>query len=119
MAGTQRIKDTAKSRNIEVEPADIITLDEMEAVLAEVAADMGLYVSHITVLGRVRYPGNRHWHLKHHDEQVGCLDLTYWPQGQLFWISIRNYESAWVHDAGERLVPALEAALQSGPHDTV
>lgn len=61
MAPTKRIKDTAKSRNIEIELADIITLDEMEVVLIEVATEMGLYVSHITVLGRVRYPGNRHW----------------------------------------------------------
>ena len=72
---------------------------------------MGLYVSHITVLGRVRYPGNRHWHLKRTPDTPGCLDLTYWPQGELFWISIRNYEPRWVHDAGQRIKPALEAAL--------
>ena len=110
---TQRIEDTAKSRNIEVELAGIISLDEMETVLTGVADEMGLYVSHITVLGRVRYPGNRHWHLKHHDENVGCLDLTYWPQGELCWVSIRNYEPTWVHDAGRRIGPALEAALRS------
>lgn len=113
MATTRRIKDTAKSRNIEVQLSGVITLDEMEAVLTDVAATMGLYVSHITVLGRVRYPGNRHWHLKHDRETVGCLDITYWPRGELLWISIRNFEPRWVHDAGQRLGPALEAALLS------
>ena len=111
MATAKRIKDTAKSRNIEIELADLISLDEMETVLTEVATEMGLYVSHITVLGRVRYPGNRHWHLKRTPDTPGCLDLTYWPQGELFWISIRNYEPGWVHDAGQRLKPALETAL--------
>mgnify|MGYP001821041012 FL=1 len=93
---------------------DVITLDQMEVVLNEVAAGMDLYVSHITVLGRVRYPGNRHWHLKNRHEKVGCLDLTYWPQGALLWVSIRNYEPAWVHGAGEQIGPALAAALSSG-----
>jgi len=85
----------------------------METVLTEVAADRGMYVSHITVLGRVRYPGNRHWHLKRHGEKVGYLDLTYQPQGALFWISIRNYEQVWVHEAGKRIVPALQADLRN------
>lgn len=119
MAGTKRIKDTAKSCNLEVELADIISLDDMEAVLTEVATGRDLYVSHITVLGRVRFPGNRHWHLKNHHETVGCLDLTYWPQGELFWISIRNYEPLWVHEAGLQLVPALEAALRSRRNESV
>jgi len=111
VATTKRISDTAKSRNIEIELAEVISLDEMEVVLTEVATELGLYVSHTTVLGRVKYPGNRHWHLKRTPDTPGCLDLTYWPQGELLWISIRNNEPGWVHDSGQRLEPALEAAL--------
>lgn len=67
----------------------------MESVLAEAAASIGLQFSHITTLGTKRYPGNRHWHLKQHPREKGCLDLTYWPGGRLMWITIRNYEPAW------------------------
>lgn len=83
----------------------------MESVLAEAAASIGLQFSHITTLGTKRYPGNRHWHLKQHPREKGCLDLTYWPGGRLMWITIRNYEPAWVHEAGELLGPALESHL--------
>ena len=83
----------------------------MEAALAEVAATMDLHISHITQLGTKRYPGNRHWHLKHDGEATGCLDLTYWPEAPLLWVSIRNYEPAWVHADGERIVPALASRL--------
>ena len=90
-----------------------LSLDEMEVVLDEVASAFGLRISHITTLGRKRYPGNRHWHLTKNPATTGCLDITYWPSGSLMWISMRHSEPPWVHDAGQRLGPALEAQLEA------
>ena len=67
--------------------------------------------THITTLGAKRYPGNRHWHLKQQSRAKGCLDVTYWPGGPLMWISMRNYEPAWVHRAGPQLRSALSMGL--------
>lgn len=108
-----RIKNTAKTKNLEVALTGAPSVDEMEAVLDEVASELGLRISHITTLGRKRYPGNRHWHLTQDPATTGCLDVTYWPSGLLMWVSIRNNEPAWVHDAGQLLGPALEARLES------
>jgi len=58
-----RIKDTDKTKNLEVAMTGAQSVDEMEAVLDEVASEIGLRISHTTTLGRKRYPGNRHWHL--------------------------------------------------------
>jgi hypothetical protein len=112
--GRATVKDTAKTRNIGVRMGDEITLDEMEAALDEVAATMSLRISHITRLGTKRYPGNRHWHLKQEAGTTGCLDVTYWPQAPLLWISIRNHEPAWVHDDGELLASLLGSRLDAG-----
>ncbi len=108
-----RVKNTDKTKNHEVAVTGDLSVDEMEAVLDEVASELGLRISHITTLGRKRYPGNRHWHLTQDPATTGCLDVTYWPSGSLMWVSIRNSEPAWVHDAGQLLGPALEAQLAS------
>lgn len=108
-----RVKDTDKTKNLEVALTGALSVDEMEVVLDEVAFALGLRISHITSLGRKRYPGNRHWHLTQDPPTKGCLDVTYWPSGSLMWISTRNYEPAWVHCAGRLLGPALEAQLES------
>ncbi len=105
------ITDTASTKNREILVLELRSLDDMETALVEVAADHGMYISHVTTLGRRRYPGNRHWHLKRDPGESGCLDVTYWPDGPLMWISIRNSEPAWVHDAGQHLGPALERHL--------
>ncbi len=111
MNAPNRVKNTDRTTNLEVAVTDDLSVDEMEAMLEEVAADMGLYFSHITTLGTKRYPGNRHWHLKQNPKTSGCLDVTYWPRGALMWISMRKYEPAWVHEAGRALGPALEGQL--------
>ena len=79
--------------------------------MARVAGEMGLRISHVTVLGRKRYPGNRHWHLTEDPPTRGCLDITYWPEGPLMWVSIRHSEPTWVQRAGRELGPALAAKL--------
>ncbi len=58
------IKDTDKSRNTQVTVTGDMSLDAMEAVLADVGEDLGLVLSHITTLSRKKYPNNRHWHFK-------------------------------------------------------
>jgi hypothetical protein len=120
---TAKIKSTSKTRNLQIPvPASSsadkgntapLDVDQMESALTEVGMKMGLYISHITKLGSKRYPGNRHWHLKRDPKENGCLDITYWPQGLALWVSIRNYEPAWVHDAGEQIVPELEEYLKN------
>jgi len=46
--------------------------------------------AHITTLSRKKYPGNRHWHFKEATKSKGCLDVTFWPEGSLFWITVRK-----------------------------
>ena len=114
VAAKHAVKNTDKSTNVEVAVAGDLSLDEMEPVLAETASDIGLQFSHITTLGAQRYPGNRHWHLKQNPRERGCLDVTYWPSGPLMWITIRHYEPAWVHEAGQLLALELEARFTRG-----
>jgi len=107
------IKDTDKSKNILVEVGDDLTLDEMEKVLTNAGNDLEMVISHITTLSRKKYPGNRHWHFKEATKSKGCLDVTFWPEGPLFWITIRHYEPDWVHKAGRDLAVLLKKKLVS------
>ena len=119
MSSVQRAKvaSTEKTTNLNVPVRGDLSLDDMESALREVAAELGMYVSHITTLGTKRYPGNRHWHLKQSPRTTGCLDVTYWPQGALLWISMRHYEPDWVHESGRRLGTELENRLEGPPPD--
>lgn len=105
------IKDTDKSRNIQVAVSGKMSLDAMEAVLVDVSRELGLKLTHTTTLGRKKYPNNRHWHFKEDLRANGCLDVTYWPEGALLWITIRNYEPEWVHRSG----PNMAALLSKRP----
>ena len=111
------VRDTDRSTNLEIRVGDAISVEEMEALLADVAATIGLAFSRITTLGAKKYPGNRHWHLKQNPKEKGCLDVTYWPNGPLMWVTMRNYEPDWVRDAGHRLGPAIERQLKINPPD--
>ena len=109
--GRPTVKNTERTTNLEVAGTGEWSVDDMEATLAEVATDLGLYISHITTLGTKRYPGNRHWHLKQHPRTRGCLDVTYWPGSPVMWISMRRNEPGWVHESGCRLGRELERRL--------
>ncbi len=111
VAKRAKVASTEKTTNLEIAVTDDLSLDEMESVLLEVATNLGMYFSHITVLGARRYPGNRHWHLKQDPRTKGCLDVTYWPGGPLMWVSMRHYEPEWVHESGRRLGSELERRL--------
>lgn len=106
-----KIASTDRTTNLDVPVTGELSLDEMEMVLLESATELGMYFSRITVLGTRKYPGNRHWHLKQDPRTTGCLDVTYWPDGPLMWISMRDYEPPWVHDCGHRLGAELERRL--------
>mgnify|MGYP001796843422 FL=1 len=108
---TRTIKDTDKSRNIQVSMTGDMSLDAMERVLSDVGATLGLTMSHVTTLSRKKYPNNRHWHFKKDLKAKGCLDVTYWPEGALFWVTIRNYEPDWVHQSGQRMADLVEARV--------
>ncbi|MCP4444313.1 MAG: hypothetical protein GY811_03080 [Myxococcales bacterium] len=79
----------------------------MEAALFEVVETLDLYISRTTTLGTKNYPGNAHWHFKRTADEAGCLDATYWPEGHVFWVSMRNYEPAWVHEVEAQMHRAL------------
>ena len=90
-----------------------MSLDTMETLLAAVGKELGLGLSHITTLSRKKYPNNRHWHFKKDSKAKGCLDVTYWPEGALFWITIRNYEPVWVHTSGKKMAALVEEIFAS------
>lgn len=105
------IKDTDKARNLQVTVDGALSLDEMEQHLLTVANALALTLTHVTTLSRKKYPGNRHWHFKQDPRAKGCLDVTYWPDGPLFWITARNYEPAWVHDMAGRMSTLMQQHL--------
>lgn len=110
-----KVADTRGTTNLDVPVTGERTLDEMESLLRDAAAELGMYCSHITVLGTRRYPGNRHWHFERDPGETGCLDVTYWPTGPSMWISMRTIEPAWVHEAGRELGAALTRRLTEPP----
>lgn len=110
---SRTITDTEKAQNLSVEVDGSLKLDEMEVVLFSAANDLGLKLSHVTTLSRKKYPGNRHWHFKQYVKSKGCLDVTYWPDGALFWITIRSYEPDWVHAKGSEMSALMKNALST------
>lgn len=105
------IKDTDKSRNIRVPIKGDMSLDAMEVLLSDVGTELGLIMSHVTTLSRKKYSNNRHWHFKKDLKAKGCLDVTYWPEGPLFWVTIRNYEPDWVHRSGQKMADLVEERM--------
>ena len=70
----------------------------MSQKVEETAKQLGVYISHIGSFTRVKYPNSIHWHFKEHPKEKGCLDATFWEEGNEFWIDARNYEPQWVKD---------------------
>ena len=105
--------DTDKARNVAVDVDGTYSLDEMEKILLQTTSDLSLVQSHVTTLSQKKYPGNRHWHFKEDLKENGCLDVTYWPAGPALWITIRNYEPNWVHQAGESLAKKLTPRVRT------
>lgn len=72
------------------------------------ASKLDLYISHIGSYSRVKYPNSIHWHFKQHPKEKGCLDATFWEEGNEFWIVARNYEPQWVKDKARELQEYLQ-----------
>lgn len=67
-------------------------------IIEKAADEINVYISHIGGYSRVKYPNSIHWHFKEKPKEKGCLDATFWEEGNEFWIVARNYEPQWVKD---------------------
>ena len=75
------------------------------------AVSLDVYISHIGSYSRVKYPNSVHWHFKQHPIEKGCLDATFWEEGNEFWIVVRNYEPQWVKDKAPEMQRYLNSVL--------
>ncbi len=106
-----KIRSTEKTTNLSLAVPLGVDMSQVERELDAAAGRLGLLRSHTTTLSQSKYPGNRHWHYKQVSGGKGCLDATFWPAKQAFWLSRRNYEPQWVHAAGESIHEELGKVL--------
>lgn len=85
--------------------------DFISAVLETVAEELGIYISHIGSYSRKKYPNSIHWHFKEDPKEIGCLDATFWKEGNEFWIVVRNYEPPWVARRAKQMQKLLSKRL--------
>ncbi len=85
-----------KSVRYDVELKQRYSREFVSLAVEEVAVELGIYVSHIGSYSRKKYPNSIHWHFKESAKEVGCLDATFWEEGNEFWIVVRNREPNWV-----------------------
>jgi len=76
---------------------------QMHRIVERIAENLDLYISHIGGYSRVKYPNSIHWHFKEHPKEKGCLDATFWEEGNEFWIVARNYEPQWVKSKAKEM----------------
>ena len=84
---------------------------QVQKAVEKAANELGLYISHIGGYSRVKYPSSIHWHFKEHPKEKGCLDATFWEEGNEFWIVARNYEPQWVKTKAVKLQAYLRKLL--------
>jgi len=84
---------------------------QMHKYIEEVALSLDIYISHIGSYSRVKYPNSVHWHFKEHPKERGCLDATFWEEGNEFWIVARNNEPLWVHKKAKKMQQELIKTL--------
>lgn len=85
--------------------------DEMHEIIENISKKMEVYISHIGSYSRKKYPNSIHWHFKEKPKEIGCLDATYWEEGNEFWIVARNYEPQWVKDKAKKMQLLLNETL--------
>lgn len=100
-----------KSVRYDVELSRKYTGDEMHYQIEEISKKLDLYVSHIGSYSRKKYPNSIHWHFKESPKEIGCLDATFWEEGNEFWIVARNREPQWVKDKAKQMQVALNKIL--------
>ncbi len=84
---------------------------EMHQIIEDVSKKLDVYISHIGSYSRKKYPNSIHWHFKEHPKEIGCLDATFWEEGNEFWIVARNYEPQWVKDKAKQMQLRLSKIL--------
>ena len=97
------MRKTSKSVRYDVELGKRYTGKQMQAIVEKAAKHLDVYLSHIGGYSRVKYPNSVHWHFKEHPKEKGCLDATFWEEGNEFWIVARNYEPQWVKDKAKAM----------------
>lgn len=85
--------------------------EEMHLIIETIAKKLNVYISHIGSYSRKKYPNSIHWHFKEHPKEKGCLDATFWEEGNEFWIVARNYEPQWVKDKAKEMQAVLKDML--------
>lgn len=85
---------------------------EMHKIVEDVSKKLDVYISHIGSYSRKKYPNSIHWHFKEHPKEIGCLDATFWEEGNEFWIVARNYEPQWVKDKAKEMQLSLREILK-------
>ena len=83
----------------------------MLEAIEKAAQELGVYISHIGSFSRIKYPNSIHWHFKEKPKERGCLDATFWEEGNAFWIVVRNYEPDWVKRKAIEMHHYLEKLL--------
>ena len=101
----------AKSVRHDVPLSKQYTGKQMQKAVEKTAKHLGVYISHIGGYSRVKYPNSIHWHFKEHPKEKGCLDATFWEEGNEFWIVARNYEPQWVKDKAVEMQKHLSSFL--------
>ena len=86
----------SKSKRFDVSLSKAYSGEDMHKIIEGVSSELDLYISHIGSYSRKKYPNSIHWHFKEKPKEKGCLDATFWEEGNKFWIIARNYEPDWV-----------------------
>jgi len=105
------MSEQKKSVRYDVGRCKSYTEKRVSSVVETAAIQLGLYISHIGSYSRVKYPNSIHWHFKQHPKEKGCLDATFWEEGNEFWIVARNYEPQWVKDKAREMQLCLSSGL--------
>jgi len=100
-----------KSDRYDVPLSKQYTGKQISKAVEKAATELDVYISHIGGYSRVKYPISIHWHFKEHPKEKGCLDATYWEEGNEFWIVARHYEPQWVKDKARELQTYLSSTL--------
>lgn len=101
----------AKSVRYDVDLSREYTGEAMHNIVEAAAAALNVYISHIGSFSRKKYPNSIHWHFKERPDEKGCLDATFWEEGNQFWIVARNYEPQWVKQKAREMQHYLNEAL--------
>lgn len=100
-----------KSQRFDVELSKTYKVKFMHTAVEAAAKELGVYISHIGSYSRKKYPNSIHWHFKENPKERGCLDATFWEEGNAFWIVARNNEPDWVKQKAKAMQDYLNKQL--------